>query len=416
MQRFSMLVILMFTLFSNTVFAASVNKLFSKERFKIDAGSDLGVAKGDKICTYDENSEELACGSVFKVKSSISYVKVSPKESFSKVAAGQAVKIERNGEMVEITDTDTDDSAVEMASVSKMFSKQRFKINAGSDQGVSKNDYVCVYNESNKKVACGKVWKNKKTRSYVKIKSKTQFSRVKVGLTVRVKRGKSYEDILLESSSSSYSGQSFRIHLAYAPGIISPYQYNAVELPQIGEFAANDSTMFTALGGQISFEYMLNKSISFSLGVRYRSSPTDQVLTGSKTFFEENDTSASDIGVLVDAYLYTIDLKPVQIRFGTGIDYDMSTVTFTSTEVDETSATIEETFSATSNLSVLALRGLVDVRYPLGMFSFGLGLDLEIPIVALGDSTTVNSETAEEDLANFQEALGHTKSSFAVVL
>ena len=48
------------------------------------------------------------------------------------------------------------------------------------------------------------------------------------------------------------------------------------------------------------------------------------------------------------------------------------------------------------------------------MFSFGLGLDIEIPLVALGESTTVNGESAEEDLAEFQEALGHTKSSFAL--
>ena len=68
--------------------------------------------------------------------------------------------------------------------------------------------------------------------------------------------------------------------------------------------------------------------------MRYRSSPTDQVLTGNESLFQENDTSASDIAILIDSYLFTIDLKPLAI-FGTGINFDMSTVNFKSVEVNE---------------------------------------------------------------------------------
>ena len=39
--------------------------IFKKERFKIDAGSNLGVAKGDKICSYEDSGEEAAYWSGF---------------------------------------------------------------------------------------------------------------------------------------------------------------------------------------------------------------------------------------------------------------------------------------------------------------------------------------------------------------
>jgi hypothetical protein len=48
------------------------------------------------------------------------------------------------------------------------------------------------------------------------------------------------------------------------------------------------------------------------------------------------------------------------------------------------------------------------------MFSFGVGLDLEVPLVALGETITVDQEVTDAELAEFQEALGHTKSSFAL--
>ena len=412
MQKITLFVAIF--LMQNIALGASVSKLFKKERFKIDAGSDLGVAKGDKICSYTDSGEEAACGQVFKVKSSFAYVKVSSKESFANVVVAQAVKIEKNGVMVEITNTDQNvaEQNYEKAIVSKLFSKQRFKINAGSSQGLRKKDIICVYNSKNKRVGCGKVFTIKPTVAYLKVKKKKQYDRIKEGYVVRVRRGKIFEDILTNTSSEN-SASRFRIRLAYAPGVLSLYEYNAVEFPATG-LAANDSTFYNLIGVQLNAEYFFTPAISLSLGVRYRSSPTDQVLTGNEILFQENDTSASDIAILIDSYLFTIDLKPLAIRFGTGINYDMSTVNFKSVEVNEATGSNDQVFSGSSSLNVLALRGLIDVRYLIGMWSIGLGTDLEIPLVELSKNTTIDDEVSEDELAEFEDTLGHTKSSFGL--
>ena len=57
------------------------------------------------------------------------------------------------------------------------FSKQRFKINAGSSQGLRKKDIICVYNSKNKRIGCGKVFTIKPTVAYLKVKKKKQYDR-----------------------------------------------------------------------------------------------------------------------------------------------------------------------------------------------------------------------------------------------
>ena len=65
-------------------------------------------------------------------------------------------------------------------------------------------------------------------------------------------------------------------------------------------------------------------------------------------------------------------------------------------------------------MSLLALRGLIDARYPMGMFSFGLGVDFEIPLFDFSQSVSVSQDISQEDLDKFTSTLNHSKSSFAV--
>ena len=89
----------------------------------------------------------------------------------------------------------------------------------------------------------------------------------------------------------------------------------------------------------------------------------------------------------------------------------MSTVNFKSVEVNEATGSNDLVFSGSSSLNVLALRGLIDARYIIGMWSIGLGTDLEIPLVELSKNTTIDDEVSEDELAEFEDTLGHTKSS-----
>ena len=163
--------------------------------------------------------------------------------------------------------------------------------------------------------------------------------------------------------------------------------------------------------GSVEYFFVPNK-ISLSLGVRYRSSAKDQVLTGSDTLYRENDTDASDLAILIDSYFFTMPFGPISMRLGAGVDYDMSTINFKATEIDTTAGTSTEEFTATSELSVIALRLLVDTRYDLDMFSLGFGLDLELPLMENGPTISSSGDEAEQE--EFTTALGHTKSGFAV--
>ena len=60
---------------------------------------------------------------------------------------------------------------------------------------------------------------------------------------------------------------------------------------------------------------------------------------------------------------------PISMRLGAGVDLDMSTINFKATEIDTTAGTSTEEFTATSELSVIALRLLVDTRYDLEICS-----------------------------------------------
>ena len=72
-----------------------------------------------------------------------------PKDKFPSVVAGQIVKIEKNSVMQDINAS----SKAEIAEVTKLFSRQKFKINAGSDQDIPKTTTYVFGDKANRKIA-----------------------------------------------------------------------------------------------------------------------------------------------------------------------------------------------------------------------------------------------------------------------
>ena len=81
------------------------------------------------------------------------------------------------------------------AKVVKINKKRGFiYINAGTNEGFKKKEKVCFLSKKNKKVACGKVYKARKTKSTIKV-SKKRVKKIK----------KNYQAILSKKSTPSPS-------------------------------------------------------------------------------------------------------------------------------------------------------------------------------------------------------------------
>ena len=148
---------LLFLFSSSHSFAATVDKKYKKERIRISAGSSSSLAKGEKICSFDNKGVQLVCGTIYKIKDKTAFVQMASKEDYAKVAKGQTVKVEKEGKMVDIGASPTAPAAetatvptptvpqVEPVTLVKKLKKNRFRANAGTLRGSSKGSKVCSY-------------------------------------------------------------------------------------------------------------------------------------------------------------------------------------------------------------------------------------------------------------------------------
>lgn len=78
--RYFFLLFLSAPLASNAL-GAAVTKVNTKKRLvTIDSGKADGLAKGDKVCFYDNDGKKIGCGKIRSVKSSSSRIKMSKKK------------------------------------------------------------------------------------------------------------------------------------------------------------------------------------------------------------------------------------------------------------------------------------------------------------------------------------------------
>ena len=124
------------------------------------------------------------------------------------------------------------------ATITKLLKKRRVVVIDDGD--VSKGDKVCFFNASGRKRACGKVVKVKEDKSYVKVKSKKRFRRLKKGMTHEVSGG--------SRGGGARAEHSFVFRLLYTPGLMTRSKFNYLSTNE--EDGGNDGP-FLALSDEM---------------------------------------------------------------------------------------------------------------------------------------------------------------------
>lgn len=327
------------------------------------------------------------------------------------------------------------------ATVTKISKKKKFVIiNEGSSAGVTKGARYCIQKPSGKKITCGKVIKVKKTKSYVKIRSKKRLKKIKKGMTAVAtpkKTSKSHTPSSVASGTVAGSRfmafRFFSLPTAFTPSVANSISYKAhgagVETfwEQNGTIPILNHAYSVSFGGEVDFV-----GLGLALGGRYKQYDTQSDLVDyssvDEKLFIKQAVSMSAIGLYLDYYF----LKPVTssgLRLGAGLDVDLSTFTYIGTQKDDgNETTANEIYNIKSGVTTISLR--VPVSYDLNIGSIGLnfGMNLFIPgfatKAAIESSITdpnIQDYTAATDKEKQQQAtedlaasLNHTKGSFGL--
>lgn len=331
--------------------------------------------------------------------------------------------------------------------------KALIKIDEGTSAGFNKAVKACIYDEADKKLACGKVTKAKAKIAFIKVSKKVlkklaKGNIVKVATGADAKGGKGEEDGTNPTQDSSgIVPHRTNFHVAAVPGFVAPASYNKLTYkpPFDADGTKQDSfntlwqsegaSSMSLFGVQIAGEFAIGQSNSISVGLRYATyrefvAQADYDTSDLEQYVETTET-ATAIGLFTDFTYYEIPFTNSFFwRNSVGLDIDMSTVTFKAThksqdgddEGSDTATPLGDIFTATSKLTVVSLRLGTNLNWtvfePIGIV---VGPQILIPITTFGAnfSAKVTDPHATENSAydgetDLKEALGHKKASFGV--
>ena len=338
------------------------------------------------------------------------------------------------------------------AAITKLLKKR--KVAVIDDGDVSKGDKVCFYSASGRKRACGKVVKVKEDKSYVKVKSKKRFRRLKKGMAHEVNPSSS------GGGSKMSGGHSFVLRLLYTPSFMgrSKFEYvdsNKEKGGEDGHFVSlgnstikeNDSSgskaarMFPWGSGGLEGEIFITPTMSLTMGGRYTHlNLSPRVI---HNFLEVGDPEhlltrykqGYELGFWLDFFpLHVADLG---LKLGLGGEFTMSNISFESDKmIDEKSgSTIIKKIDKPLVLKGKSSANIVSVRLsarkdiPMGDYGVGLGITGVISPAAVSSAVTIDGEPHETILAPYsgggnkkekmiedlEAALDHTNNMLSVV-
>lgn len=312
--------------------------------------------------------------------------------------------------------------------ISKIYKKGRRVLidQIEEGDGIEKGAKVCVYDDSDKRITCGKIAKTTKSgKAYMRI-SKKKFKMVKKGMIVRTKDGSSGG-----GSNTAKNAGSIRIAGFWTGGIMTPYSYQKLAY-QVPESQA-PSTLWKQEGEISTQLFGLGLSAGFQIGpgmlitgLRYRAaddlaidsdySPSDP------NIYSSIKESSSSTGIFFDYAYMTMPLGMFLMDLTAGLDVDMSAVSIDAEVIDEKGTQPTTKLSkAESKLTVASLRvgANFDAMF-MDMFGMNFGLNLLVPLsetpkysgeVTDAQATGLDAETQGKDL---EKQLAHKKSSVGV--
>ena len=336
------------------------------------------------------------------------------------------------------------------AAITKLLKKR--KVVVIDDGDVSKGDRVCFYSASGRKRACGKVVKVKEEKSYVKVKSKKRFRRLKKGMAHEVNPSSG-------SGSKMHGSHSFVLRLLYTPGFMgrSKFEYidsNQNEGGEDGHFTQlddsiikeNDSTsskvarIFPWASGGLEGEIFFTPTMSLAMGGRYTYlNLSPRVI---HNLFEEQHAEHLLTRYRGQELSFWLDFFPLHItdlglRLGVGGEFTMSNISMESDRmIDEEmpdGTTKKQILSAlafkgTSNANIVSVRLSARKDFPMGGYGMGIGVTGVISPTAISSAFTLDgdphdsilnpyegSNKKERMIADLEAALDHTNNMLSLV-
>lgn len=308
--------------------------------------------------------------------------------------------------------------------------KKTMTVTLDDGEEYEKDTELCVFNDADKKIECGTVTRTKAGLAQVKFKSAKKLKRIKAGMTVRSPDAEAATTASDGKAAAPSGKMPFRIWGAYSPALATPAVFNKIGYEAPADAAPDslwraDSKVATALFG---FNLQVGIPLgtkSLNTGLRFRTFTPSLIdsdyIAQKENPYVRSEQKASAIGLWTEfQYLRIPMMTASSLWVASGLDIDMSTVTFTATKLDDSGATAEtEIASADSKLTVASLRTTAGFDFvfakPLGGF---FGITLMIPLAEFGAAFKGNIADDEargqadpgEDL---KTQLGHKKNSVA---
>ena len=234
-------------------------------------------------------------------------------------------------------------SGLNAASVKKKINKKKMVIiDEGSSDGVARGSKVCFYKSSGKKITCGRVKKIKKTRAYVKVKSK-YLKRIKKGYEARIKssgsgsRGKKSglgiyamgKYILTPMSSTSYSKMLYQ----------TPFSGEKVDTLWANK--GSGGTSYVGFSGEVGYFLAI---AYLAAGFKYKMIVPSEINSDygdDNANYAVTRTSASSMGFYFDALYPVYSTKMLDLHLGAGLDIDMSSVQVLSNQRSDNDSSLD---------------------------------------------------------------------------
>lgn len=329
--------------------------------------------------------------------------------------------------------------AFAQAKVEKINAKKKLVIVTGvKKEGFKKKKKVCFYDFENNKVACGVIRAVKGNSSSIFIKKDEDLTKIEVGMIAAIEKKDKNIKITIEDTppegaeeadkpAPNYVGIFGAFPLVDAVGYKNLIYETPLNEDAATMWTADSSVASVSFGAEVGFGI---KSFTLALGARSRTYTPKRVSSdyadkdGDEYFedYAEAIGKGSAIGFWLDFYWLKLDYGLASVMFGSGIDVDNSTVTFTMDQLSEDNETVNQYFKATSTLKVLSLRTNILLDFNFGAVGFKMGTILYVPLQQTQGFTFESTDpettehlkgvTAEEDL---KKTLGH-KAKFGADL
>ena len=316
------------------------------------------------------------------------------------------------------------------AEVKKLLKKsKKVVISEGKNTGYVKGLEVCIYGENDEQLHCATIYKAKKKKSYIKIRPKSDFPKIKKGMTIKPKDPAVLAAMESKGSGGSGPKAATNVKLGYLLTPMTPSQYNMISYADSGGSQVNtvweaEKTANISLfgfGGEVGFSLFGSKVV---IGGRFRQNNPYNITanyTTDTTRYAETTVAASSFGFYFDFNYLTFEMGDLIFDIGNGLDIDSHSLVFDTDAKSDVDDEVTDLYDSVSSAMTISLRTNFNVAYFFNPFGIQLGTSLLIPLVtSTSDSITATDSEADSNLAgstpeeDLRQAIGHDKSSIGL--